>query len=227
MEHQPTTNPEQTTGQQPAFNKEKVMEFYKKGLPTIVKKIFTEPIQGTAAILSEKSETSYFNSVVLICTTMLLYILIPYLALGDMRQYVGFSTLIKLGLLMGLFLVIITLLVFLIKSISGKPVFKNELLTGALCGIPTSVIIIVIGLIAMVSKDVNLSSFSMGDYDNLKDLGLIVGLVLFYMLLMLFNIVQQSLKSAGTNDAMSWYLSPLVIIVSIYLLQVIAKSFFK
>jgi len=64
----------------------------------------------------------------------------------------------------------------------------------------------------------------LADEDNImriikypEGLGVTGFLFLLYFHLMLINIVQQSLKASGTKDALAWYLSPLLILASIYL----------
>jgi hypothetical protein len=51
-------------------------------------------------------------------------------------------------------------------------------------------------------------------------------LLMFYVLLMMINIVQQSLKASGTKDAWAWYMSPAVIFLSAYISFKISVSLF-
>ncbi len=201
------------------FDKEKITGFYKQGLPVILKRLVKEPVNGIQSLLSEKNESSYFNAIVLMATTAILYILIPYLMMGEMRKYVGFGEMIKIGMCILILMFVISTLVFVIKSISGKPLFKNELLTGALCGIPLSLLIILTFLLQFFAKD----SFSFNTLSfpsamrTLEDLGAIAGLFGLYVILMLINIIQQSLTAAKSNEAIAWYSSPVILLISFYI----------
>ena len=72
----------------------------------------------------------------------------------------------------------------------------------------------------------NKDSFNFFNAESLLQQGIFSGIILLYLVLMLFNIVQQSFKAAGTNDALSGYLSPLVICVGFYIGAKIAMGFF-
>lgn len=226
MENQEPINEQKPLGETVnTFDKEKVLDFYKKGLPDILKTFFKEPISGTYSLLSEKAETGFANSVFLILTTMLLYIIIPYLMMGEYRSMAGgFGTTFKIGLVIGLLLVVISLISFGVKSISGKPVFKSELLTGALSGIPLSILII-FALFAKTFFSVNPADILSMDMSGLKTAGIFGILVVLYVFLMLINILQQSLKAGGTKDAMAWYLSPIGVMLAFYITQKIGMSF--
>jgi len=140
----------------------------------------------------------------------------------EIRSAIGFGAFFKLGLSAGLVLVIISALAFVIKAVSGKPDFKKELLTGGICGIPLMLILLTISVFMMFNKD----SMSLLNPESLMQQGVISGIILLYLLLMLFNIVQQSFKASGTNDALRWYLSPLVICIGFYIGVKIASSLF-
>jgi hypothetical protein len=202
---------------------EEVKAFFKDDLLKIVKSIFTEPIKGTLAIFTNAGTGAYSQALILIITTALVYTLVPYLMVGsEGRQLLGFASFFKLGLSIALVLIIISALGFGIKAISGKPDFKKELLTGALCGIPLMIFIIVLALFTMFKGN------SIRDFNpqSLLDQGILLGVITLYIMLMLFNIVQQSFKASGTNDALSWYLSPLVISAAFYIGTKIAMSIF-
>lgn len=212
------------------FDKEKIARFYKQGLPALLKKFFYEPINGTQTILSEKNESSYFNAIILMASTMVLYIILPYIMIGEMREYVGFGKMFKIGLTILLLMLVISLIVFGIKSISGKPVLKNELLTGAICGIPFSLLLIFIFVLQLFAKDslqLDRISSSFEAISSFQNVGMIAALVMLYVFLFLINIVQQSLKSAGTKDAFAWYLSPITILISFYITTKIAEGLFN
>lgn len=200
-----------------------VKNFFSKNLLQIVKDIFTQPIKGTLALFTNAGNESYKHGFILIATTAVFYMLIPYIVAGsDVRSFMGFGTFFKLGLSAALVLVIISALTFGIKAISGKPDFKKELLTGGVCGIPLMLLMVLFSVVILFNKD----GMNILDYQSLVNQGIFSGLILLYLVLMLFNIVQQSFKASGTNDALSWYLAPLVICASFYIGAKLAMSFF-
>ena len=206
---------------------EKVAEvktFFKDELLKIIKSIFAEPIKGTLAIFTNVEARAYSQALILIATTLFIYTIVPYLMVGSqVRDYLGFGPFFKLGLSVALVLVIISSLAFGVKAISGKPDFKKELLTGGLCGIPLMIFIIVVALYAAFEGN----GFRYGSPQSLIDQGVFLLMITLYLMLMLFNIVQQSFKASGTNDALSWYLSPLVIFLAFYIGVKIAMSIFE
>jgi hypothetical protein len=200
-----------------------VKKFFSKNLLQIIKDIFTQPIKGTLGIFNSAGNEAYQQGLILIITTVIFFIIVPYIAAGsDVRSVIGFGAFFKLGLSAGLVLVIISVLTFVIKAVSGKPDFKKELLTGGICGIPFMLILLTITIFMMFNKD----SISLLNPESLIQQGVISGIILLYLLLMLFNIIQQSFKASGTNDALSWYLSPLVICIGFYIGVKIASSLF-
>lgn len=209
-----------------SFNKNELKDFYTQGIPQIVKTIFFEPISGTYSLFAKNSDKTYFNALVLIVSTAILYTIIPYMLMGEAREYVGFGGAVKIGIVILIFMVIVSLVAFGVKSISGKPVFKNELLTGGLCGIPLTVLL-VLAIIAKIFMGDSESMQSMVmDPQHVLNSGIFFALIAFYILLMLINILQQSFKAGGTKDAMAWYLSPLGIMLSFYLTYKIGAAFF-
>lgn len=200
-----------------------VKSFFSKNLLQIVKDIFTQPIKGTRGIFTNAGNEAYQHGLILIVTTILFYILIPYLMAGSqLRSVIGFGTFLKLGLSAGLVLVIISAITFGVKAISGKPDFKKELLTGGICGIPLMLLIVLMGILMLFNKD----SMNFLNPQSMMNQGIISGIISLYLILMLFNIVQQSFKASETNDGLSWYLSPLVICAGFYIGVKIAVSLF-
>jgi hypothetical protein len=80
---------------------------------------------------------------------------------------------------------LITVISFGLKSISGKPNFKDELLTGGLCGVPLGILMPLLLMIKLFASVDNIMSL----VSNPAKLGIIGGLILFYILLMLINIL--------------------------------------
>ena len=200
-----------------------VKNFFSKNLLQIVKDIFTQPIKGTRGIFTNAGSEAFRHGFILIATTILVYILVPYLMAGsNVRSAIGFGAFFKLGLSPGLVLVIISALTFGIKAISGKPDFKKELLTGGICGILLMILILFMAVMVLFNKD----SINLLNPLGMINQGIFSEIIFLYLVLMLFNIIQQSFKASATNDALSWYLSPLVICAGFYIGMKIAVSIF-
>lgn len=207
------------------FNRDELKDFYKRGVPQILKAVFLGPISGTYSLFTEASSKTYFNALVLIVSTAILYIITPYMLMGEARKYIGFGGAIKIGIVALIFMVIVSLVAFGVKSISGRPVFKNELLTGGLCGIPLTLFLVLLIFIKFFWGDAeSLSSLAYNPSAALNN-SIFFTLIMFYILLMLINILQQSFKAGGTKDALAWYLSPIGIMLSFYLTYKIGVAF--
>jgi hypothetical protein len=156
----------------------------------------------------------------LFVSVFLLYVTGSYLAVGKLRKYIDFMTFVKIGMVPVVFMLFVSLLSFGIKSGSGKPAFTTELLTGGLCGIPLGVLFLTLFSLQALSDD------SMMDIiKNPEDAGMIAIIFLTYIFLMLVNVVQQSLKASGTKDSVSWYGSPVVVVMAFYFtFKVIAEA---
>ncbi len=207
------------------MDKENLKAFYKERLPQIIKTVFVSPITGTMQLFENTSEDTYKNSLMLILSVMVLYFIAPYLLAGsELRPMLTFSVLIKVSITSGLFMVLVSLISFGIKMIWGKPVFKNELLTGALCGIGLVLLLAVLLLARIFIGELSMYDFmSPGGIMGKMQYLLLLNL---YVLLFLINIFQQSLRASGTNGAISWYLAPVSILLAFYMAFKIALVFF-
>ncbi len=215
---------ETDSAQQSELTKEEVKSFYKQDLPRMIETFFSEPINVTYSLFANRSNKAYLHSLILLVSTGLIYFICIYLMLGRARDYMPFSKILMFGLTPVIFMLLVTALSFGIKSVSGKADFKNELLTGGLCGIPL-VGLIVLSLLLKFFNDEELY-FMIQRPTAILDSGLLFILLAFYLLLMLINVVQQSLKSSGTKDVISWYASPAVILVAFYITTKISGELF-
>lgn len=207
------------SSQEPESNLiDKVKQFYKLDFKNIFILFFKNPIEGIYSVLEKPSEKSYSHSLILFASVFVLYIIGGYVIFGEGIRRADVSY-INIGLFPVIMMLIISSLSFAIKSISGKPNFKNELLTGALCGIALALIVPVLLIIKIFSED-NIYRL----IRNPLEVGVVGTLLLFYVILMLINVFQQSLKSSGTKDAFAWYLSPASILLAFY---ITIQIFFK
>jgi hypothetical protein len=209
----PKQDPKLTVG-------DEVKQFYKGDFKNIFTTVFTNPIQGIYELLEKPSEKAYKQSLILFASIFFLYLVGSYLIVGEARKYMEFSNFIKISIVPVIMMFVITCLSFVIKSLSGKPNFKNELLTGGICGIPLGLLIPILLVIKIMASERDLMRL----INNPMGAGVFATLIFFYLILMLINVFQQSLKSSGTKDAMAWYLSPAAILLAFYVTFKISKG---
>ncbi len=203
---------------------EEVKAFFKQDLGKIFKTFIFEPLDGPHHILSNRSEKSYFHSLILIVTTAVLTFIFVFLSVGKMvRSMMGFGDYIALLLAPALFLILISLIAFGAKTIFGKGDLKSELLTGGLCGIPFTLLMAFAFIITILFDGNSMISLASG---RLPTAGLPIFILFLYPFLMLFNVVQQSFKASGMKGAIGWYLSPAVIVLAGWLTSKIMDAIF-
>jgi len=200
---------------------DEVKNFYKGELKEIFMTFFKNPIDGILTIFQKPSDKAYSNSLILFGSVFVLYFIGSLILAGDARKYIDFSVFLKIGLIPIIMMFTISLIAFFIKSVSGKPDFKNELQTGSICGIPISLLLILALIIRLFSDD-NIMRL----VNNPANAGTVATLLLLYILLMLINVFQQSLKASNTKAAIAWYLAPASILLAIYLTFQVSKVLF-
>jgi len=191
-------------------------KFYKADFKNIFSTFFTNPIDGIRGIFANNNQNSQKTSLILYVSAFLFYFILSYLFDSNLRDYAPFSVFVKIAFLPVLIMLIISILSFTIKSIYGKADFQNELLTGGICSIPLGLFLALMFILKIFSGDKILSSLTSFSMNNLQELGLVFALILLYILMMLINVFQQSLKASGTKDGASWYLSPIAILLALY-----------
>ena len=195
----------------PSFTDE-FKSFYAGDFKSILSTFFKNPIDGLRQIFEQKSKKAYTQALILFLSVFLLYMMGSYVAIGKARKYMDFSDFIKIGLVPVLFMLFVSLISFSMKSGSGKPAFRTELLTGALCGIPFGILFLLLLSVQMFGDDGILRLMR-----DPEDLGALASLIFIYIFLMLINVVQQSLKAAGSKDSTAWYGAPIAVLFSFYL----------
>lgn len=208
------------------LDKEELKAFYRQGLPQFVKIIFLDPINGTYALFLNRTDKTYFHSLILIASTALLYVILPYIMMGGaLREMIGFSAVLRVGMTVAVFMGLISAAAFGIKTLLGKADFKNELLTGGLCGIPLTALLLTLFVARLFIDEEVVASVMYNPMRILERTGFLL-LVGFYFLLLLINIVQQSLRAGRIKESLSWYLAPLGLILAGYVTSKIVISFF-
>lgn len=210
---QPYGEPTSTGGPSSQDFGYEVKSFLTQSLPGIIKTIFSSPIEGTKQVFAANASSAFVNGAILIGVTFVVSLLLSLLIQLDMPYgSVRVKDLFQMGLASVLPLLFITLFTFALKSVAGKADIKNELLTGGLCGLILSLSFIIIYLFVKLSGGaLNMMSFMMGGGN--------IFILLFFVfgLLFMVNIVQQSLRGSGTKDTLSWYMAPVIILVSFYI----------
>ncbi|MEZ4792221.1 MAG: hypothetical protein R2783_01705 [Gelidibacter sp.] len=222
MENQQTISPEE---EKFTINKENLTSFYKQELPSILKTVFLNPIEGIQQLFANRESVSYKSTLLLMLSVVALYFVAPYIMVGsDLRSYLSFGILLKFAVIVSLFMMVASALSFGIKSISGKPVFKSEMLTGALMGIGLILLLVVLFLTKLFVG--NLDVYDLMNPSSMMDHVGFMMVFVIYIFLFMTNVMQQSLKASGTKDVLSWYLSPMAVLLAFYLTVKIAKGIF-
>lgn len=199
---------------------DEIKNFYKKDLLSIIKKVFLQPVDGTYSLFANKSENVFKQSLILIASSAIISMIFILLIIpSELREYIPwFSVMMRAAAFTLVFLLLVSVFSFGVKMLSGKPIFRNELLTGALVGIPFSATVVFLFLFSKMMLNENIiSSVMMGGYDQLISKAGIFLLFFLYTHLLCFNILLQSLRSSGTKDALAWYLSPIGIFLAYYI----------
>lgn len=182
-----------------------VSNFFKDDFKEIFMAFFLNPVNGHAKNFQKPSETAMMQAGILMGVSFVAC----FIGMMMMWGTSDMGSLFKMSLGCVLAMMMITAFSFGIKSISGKPDFKKEMLTGALCGIPMGLFMLVAALMTLILDDSSAMSFTGG--------GIIGMLLIAYPLYMMSNVFHQSLTSAGTKDTMAWWVSPAAILLALYL----------
>lgn len=209
------------SAQEPKSNvTDDVKQFYTGDFKNIFITFLKNPIDGIYSLLEKPSEKAYSQSLILFASVFVLYLIGGYVIVGEEREYMKFSNFIKISIIPVIMMFVISSLSFAIKSLFGKPNFKNELLTGGLCGIPLGLLIPVLLTIKMLVSEDNLMQL----ISNPMEVGVIGITLFFYLFLMLINVFQQSLRSSVKRDSVVWYLSPASVLLAMYITFQIVKN---
>lgn len=200
---------------------QEVTQFYSGDFKNILFTFFKNPVSGILTIFQNPSDKSYTHALILYVSVAILYLVGAFILVGDMRDYVNASGYLKIALFPVLIMLSISVLSFAVKSLAGKINLKDELLTGALCGIPLGLLIPGLLISKILGSD-NIFQLLMNPAEG----GILLKLLLLYVCLMLVNVFQQSLKSAKANDTLAWYISPLCIALAVYLASKVSENLF-
>ncbi|MFM7156133.1 MAG: hypothetical protein ACKOZV_18605 [Bacteroidota bacterium] len=205
----------------PQFANE-VRTFYQQDFKHLLMAFFQDPVNGLYGIFANPPAKGFMQSVIIISSVFVLFFAGSYLASGDMREYMKFSAFLSIGTIPVFIMLFITLFSFVIKAATGRADFKSEMLTGALGGLPLGLIMVVLLVLRLFGEGMN--PFTM--FSSPLSGGWLMTVVVLYFFLMMVNVLQQSLRSAGIKDVLAWYLSPVSILLSVYLGVSIVQNLF-
>ncbi len=189
-----------------------VKDFYQRDFKHLFLAFFKDPVNGLQRIFGNPPAKAFHQAIIMFGSAFVLYFAGSYLLVGDMRDYMSFSSFLSIALAPVLIMLAIAALSFGIKIATGKADFKNELLTGALCGLPLG-LIMVLALVLRVFGD-SISPLTL--FSSPLGGGWLMTVALLYFFLMMVNVFQQSLRAAGYRDTLAWYFSPVSILAAMY-----------
>jgi hypothetical protein len=189
-----------------------VKDFYQRDFKHLFLAFFQDPVNGLQSIFSNPPAKAFLHAMIILGSVFVLYFVGTYLMMGDLRDYMSFSNFLSIALAPVLIMVAIAALSFGIKIAAGKADFKNELLTGALCGLPLGLMMALALVLRIFGEGINPLTFFSSPLSG----GWLMTVALLYLFLMMVNVFQQSLRATGYKEALAWYLSPVSILTAIY-----------
>lgn len=191
---------------------EEVRSFYQRDFKDLCLTFFSDPMNGLLSFLQNPPAKAFLHAMILYGSVFVLYLVGSYILVGDMRDYMGLSDFLSFALTPVLVMLVVSALAFLAKLVASGANFRSELLTGALCGIPMGLVIPIALLFRVLGEGSDLLSFFRSPFGG----GGLMTVIVLYLFLMMTNVFQQSLKSAGIKDVLAWYLSPVSVLLAFY-----------
>lgn len=192
----------------------------KDNLSLLFSILFKSPTAGLREYFSSRNKLDINTTIITYVIVFFVYIIGFAIMMGKRADNIDIDEYLKIGLIPVLLMFIISTLSFIIKSTSSPSSFKDDLFTGAVSGVPLMLLMLSIDVVSLFTKNI------MKLYKHPLDSGLIAFIILLYIILMMVNIFQQSLKSHKMKESFSWYISPISIIFSFYLAIKIGIEFF-
>jgi RsiW-degrading membrane proteinase PrsW (M82 family) len=193
----------------------------KISLLKIIWNVFISPSKGTGKLFNGDYSNRFVFAVILNLVSCLVAVGIAFLLLREMSSD-KYDSLVRLGLALLMFNLLVSLFCFLANAIARKADISKALLTGGLSGLVYAVGLILLFIISLASgKD----PFNELVYGGLSGgLSWLFLFIVLYILLLIFNVVKQSLLSGNEKDGASFYLSPIIVVFSFYLAIYIARN---
>jgi hypothetical protein len=211
MENTSSQNPEVTTVNSQIGTVNDSLFF---SLLRIFYNILRHPISGAHQLFASYNQKSFVQSIVLFLITAVTFVSVSYFMVeSGLRDVEPIQNNINIGFVSIVFMVTIAILSFLIKSLSGKADFKQELFTGAICGIPLTLLLVVLFVINLITS--NVAQLAANPL-SIVESGIFLILLVMYVMLFMINLFQQSLKVSNVSNTLRWYISPISILLSFY-----------
>ena len=198
-----------------------VKTFFTTEFKALFRVLFGAPDKGLEAFFEQLPQKFMLYAGILSVATTLVYALVALALAGDMRDYLSAADYLRIASIPLFTMLFIALFTYGAKAIAGRGDFRRELFTGALCGIPLSLLIPGLLVVKILSPG-NVLAMIMNPGS-----GGVLGIVLtIYVFLFLISIVGQSLRSSGISATLAWYISPLGIGLAFFLSSKLSVAIF-
>lgn len=186
------------------------------GVLQVIKHVLWSPVTGTQLVLantvSVRIAAALMGVAFIFVTSFALAIISQMYVLSAKTIMFG----VKIGLSFFLFLLMLSLVVFLVKKIFAVTTFKSDLMVGGLAGLALMVQTVLLLIVLLLFRDSLITMFVDGPVTFSPQVALLFFVIAYGGLYMLL-LVQQSLSIAGVSPSRSWYLSPLVVAAAVFI----------
>lgn len=201
---------------------QEVRSFYQHDFKSLLVTFFTDPLDGLYQLLSAPSAKGLNHALIIMGSVFVLFFAGSYISVGELREFMEFSNFLAIGLLPVLVMLSVAAFSYIIKLIVRGATFTHEMVTGALCGIPLALLIFIAILFRLFGEDINIIGLFQSPLSGVP----ILTIITIYILLMMMNVVHQSLRAGGLRAVYAWYISPIVIMVSLFVSVSVLQNIF-
>ena len=205
-----------------------VQRFFAEDLKDMFVNTIMRPVNGVQKWLTETRSKSIVNPLCMIVLSFILATMIPFLFIL-MKYGSGVASfgdcIVNYGLLTVFYAVFVTIFMFIFLAIKQKPDIIFAFRNAAIHVFLLTIAIIVISFIVLIFGIESLFEFNL--MGEVKFGGMLVLLVFVYSISLGISGVRQVLKACSPNDEKgmySWYIAPLVIVLSLWLSFLIIGS---
>ncbi|MBO4646066.1 MAG: hypothetical protein J5642_06075 [Bacteroidales bacterium] len=197
-----------------------LQRFFKTDLKNLFINLFKHPASGAQKFLATSSP-SVANPLYMVVLSFVVITFFSFLCMA-INGFAEFRPCVILGLAPIFFSVFITLILFVFLAIKQKPdillAFRHSAIHVMLLSI-----VMLFGCLLTLFADTSLFNIMSGDN---QFIGILFALTAIYAISMGISAVRQTLQTCETSEKEGyvWYVSPLVIILSLWLTGVIIKA---
>lgn len=203
--------------------------FFMEDLKDMFVNTILRPVNGVQKWLTETRSKSIVNPICMIVVAFLVASFIPFLFI--LMKYgssisLG-SCIVQFGLLTTFYAIFVTIFMFIFLAIKQKPDIILAFRNSAIHVFLMTVAIVIISLIVLIFGLESLAEFNL--MGSIKFGGVLMLLVFVYGFSLGISGVRQVLSANTSNekdgkDMYSWYISPLVLILSFWLAELIVNN---